>query len=303
MSVVVDRGPAPEVIDRIELEVPDRDFVGAAEVLGSPTGAEGSYATLSTTQIYAVRGAVDARSTTALFPPTDYRYLLVRARGVSDVTGATVARDPLQPRLEPVTAESRTRERERATVVRLDLGFVNVPVDAIRVQSSTDRFVRSVKVEGSNDGTTFVPVGSGEIARFRGVDLDRLAVDARHRYLRVTVDEWRRRCARGPSRDSARQLAPAPARRWPPAALRRLLRRRGHRRSGVRLRPAAGCRDRLRTGDASARSAPKPSTTSSSLRRTRAPSSRETDGLVNGLLVLAAIVVAVGGLLALRRRA
>ena len=93
VSVVVDRGPAPEVIDRIELEIPDRDFVGDVEVLGSATGAEGSYATLSTTQIYAVRGAVDA-SATALFPPTDYRHLLVRARGVSDITGATVPATP-----------------------------------------------------------------------------------------------------------------------------------------------------------------------------------------------------------------
>ncbi len=161
VSVVVDRGPAPEVIDRIELEIPDRDFVGDVEVLGSATGAEGSYATLSTTQIYAVRGAVDARSTTALFPPTDYRHLLVRARGVSDITGATVARDPHRPRLEPVSARSRARERERATVVRLDLGFAKVPVDAIRVRSSTSRFVRPVTVEGSNDGVTFVTVGAG----------------------------------------------------------------------------------------------------------------------------------------------
>jgi hypothetical protein len=38
VSVVVDRRAAPRVIDRIELEVPDRDFVGAAEVLGSPRG-------------------------------------------------------------------------------------------------------------------------------------------------------------------------------------------------------------------------------------------------------------------------
>ena len=92
----------PEVIDRVELEIPDREFVGDVEVLGSATGAEGSYATLSTTPIYAVRGAVAARSTTALFPSTDYRYLLVRARGVSGIDGATVARDPLQPRLDAV---------------------------------------------------------------------------------------------------------------------------------------------------------------------------------------------------------
>ena len=35
---------------------------------GSTTGAEGTYATLSETPIYAVRGAVSARSTTAVFP-------------------------------------------------------------------------------------------------------------------------------------------------------------------------------------------------------------------------------------------
>ena len=68
-----------------------------------------------------------------------------------------------------MSARSRARERERATVVRLDLGFAKVPVDAIRVRSSTSRFVRPVTVEGSNDGVTFVDRGSGEIARFRGV--------------------------------------------------------------------------------------------------------------------------------------
>ena len=95
VSVVLDRGPTAAVVDRIELTVPDREFVGEVDVLGSATGAEGSYATLSTTQIYAVRGAVNARSTTALFAPTDYRFLLVRARGVSRIDGATVARDCL----------------------------------------------------------------------------------------------------------------------------------------------------------------------------------------------------------------
>jgi hypothetical protein len=302
VSVVVDRGPAPKVIDRIELEIPDRDFVGSAEVLGSPTGAEGSYARLSTTQIYAVRGAVDARSTTALFPPTDYRYLLVRARGVSDVTGATVARDPLQPRLEPVTAQSRTRERERATVVRLDLGFANVPVDAIQVQSSTDRFVRRVKVEGSNDGTNFVPVGSGDVARFRGVDLDRLAVDARHRYLRVTVTNG--------------DDAPLEALRVTPlASSRPLLLAAGHQplfalyygAEGIaapaydfaRLPAAATGSERAAVGTLGAEAVndlfEPPADTRTFFEK--------NDGLVTGLLVLAAIVVAVGGLLAVRRRA
>ena len=187
VSVVLDRGVTPEVIDRVELEIPDREFVGDVEVLGSSTGAEGSYAALSTTPIYAVRGAVAARSTTALFPSTDYRYLLVRARGVSGIDGATVSRDPLQPRLDAVDAASSVRKRSRATVVTLDLGFPNVPVDAVEVQSSTDTFVRRAVVEGSNDGTTFVSLGAAEVARYRGVDLDRIPVDGRQRYVRVTI--------------------------------------------------------------------------------------------------------------------
>jgi len=187
VSVVVDRGPVRPVIDRIALDIPDRVFVGDVEVQGSNTGAEGTYATLSTTPIYAVRGAVAARSTTAVFPPTDYRFLLVRARGVSQIAGAAVARDPSQPPVEPVDARSRKRERARATVVALDLGYARVPVDRLGIHSSTPRYVRGVAVEGSNDGTTFVSLSDTEIARFPGVDLSKIALAARHRFLRVTI--------------------------------------------------------------------------------------------------------------------
>ena len=187
VTVVVDRGAVRPVIDRMELDIPDRVFTGNVVVQGSTTGAEGTYAVLSTTPIYSVRGAVDARSTRAVFPPTDYRYLLVQAHGVSDIVGARVARDPQQAPLEPVEASERRLERQRATVSRLDLGFGKVPVDAIVVQSSTPQFVRSVTIEGSNDGVSYVSLGAGEIARFPGVALSKLDVEARHRYLRVTV--------------------------------------------------------------------------------------------------------------------
>ena len=187
VSVVVDRGPVRPVIDRIALDIPDRVFVGDVEVQGSNTGAEGTYATLSTTPIYAVRGAVAARSTTAVFPPTDYRFLLIRARGVSQITGAAVARDPSQPPVESVRARSRKREDARATVVTLDLGHARVPVDHLSVRSSTPRYVRGVAVEGSNDGSTFVALSDGEIARFPGVDLSKIALVARYRFLRVTI--------------------------------------------------------------------------------------------------------------------
>jgi hypothetical protein len=187
VSVVVDRGPVRPVIDRVALEIPDRVFVGEVVVQGSNTGAEGSYGTLSTTPIYSVRGAVAARSTTAVFPPTDYRFLLIQARGVSDVTGAAVERDPSRPPLERVEARSTRRDRSRTTVVRLDLGHGRVPVDGLRIRSSTPRYVRQATVEGSNDGTTFVSLSTGEIARFRGVDLSTISLSARHRYVRVTI--------------------------------------------------------------------------------------------------------------------
>src|SRR5262249_14086566 len=61
VTVVLDRGAVRPVIDRAELEIPDRAFTGRVLVQGSNTGAEGSYATLSTTPIYSVRGAVSAR--------------------------------------------------------------------------------------------------------------------------------------------------------------------------------------------------------------------------------------------------
>lgn len=187
VSVVVDRGPVRPVVDRIALEIPDRVFVGEVIVQGSNTGAEGSYGTLSTTPIYSVRGAVAARSTTAVFPPTDYRFLLIQARGVSDVTGAAVERDPSRPPLVRVDARSTRRDRSRTTVVRLDLGHARVPLDDLRIRSNTPRYVRQVTVEGSNDGTTFVSLSTGEIARFPGVDLSTISLAARHRYLRLTI--------------------------------------------------------------------------------------------------------------------
>ena len=188
VTVVLDRGVVHPVIDRAALDIPDESFVGRVVVSGSTSGAEGSYARLSTTQIYAVHGAVDARSTTAVFPATDYRYLLVRATGVSGITGARVAREPSQTPLEPVTSASRRSERGLATVVRLDLGYPRVPVDAVRIESTTPSYVRAVRIEGSNDGTSFSTLGQGRVARFPGLALTHIGVDAQHRFLRVTIE-------------------------------------------------------------------------------------------------------------------
>lgn len=301
-SVVVDRGPVRAVIDRILLSIPDRAFVGEVVVQGSNTGAEGTYATLSTTPIYRVRGAVDAESTTAVFPPTDYRYLLVQARGVARITGASVSRDPQQTPLAPVDAKARRRDASRVTVVRLDLGFARVPVDAVRVRSSTARFVRRVTVEGSQDGATFIPLGGGEVARFPGVELSRLDVAARHRYVRVTIEN-----GDDSPLDTLRVTAEARARPLllaggyaPPF---RLLYGSASVPTPVydfqRLPPVATGFERARAGTLGSERA---NELFEAPADARGSFFERNDNLVEGALVLAAIVVAVGGVLALRRR-
>lgn len=300
VTVVLDRGPAPPVVDRIELEIPDRTFVGSVVVQGSQTGAEGSYGRLSTTQIYAVRGAVSARSTTAVFPATDYRFLLVQASGVSDVTGAGVSRDPERPPLRPVAATPRVRDRDRTTVVLLDLGFANVPVDELRVRTSSRRYVRQVSVDGSNAGKRFTPLGSGEVARFPGVDLSTTAVAARHRFLRVTVTNG--------------DDAPLPALRVTAHARpRALLLSEGYDSpftllyggrlpapsyDFARLPAAATGFERARAG---ALGPQRENELFEEVPDTRTFFERN-DSLIEVALVLAALVVAAGGLLALRRR-
>lgn len=301
VSVVVDRGAVRPLVDRIELRIPDEQFVGEVTVLGSTNGEEGSYAQLSTTPIYAVRGAVDARSTSAVFPATDYRFFLVQARGVSDVTGASVARDPDRPVLQPVPAEAEERTEGRATVVDLDLGFRRVPVDNVRIASSTPRYVRQVRVEGSDDGVTFHPLAQGEIARFPGVDLSQIAVAARNRFLRVTIDNGddvplaevsvvaeaipRPLLLAEGFTPPYRLLYGAPA-LAPPAY------------DFARLPAAATGFERAVDG---ALGAERPNELFEPPGDTRTFFERN-DGLIQVLVVVAALVVATGGILALRRR-
>ncbi len=301
VSVVLDRGAARPVIDRIHLEIPDRVFVGSVVVQGSTTGAEGSYATLSTTPVYAGSGVVDARSTTAVFPATDYRYLLVQVRGVSSVTGASVARNPELSPLEPVSSRMRRSEEERTTVIQLDLGFRKVPVDAVRVRSTTSRYVRRVTVEGSNDGATFVHLSQAQIARFPGVDLSRVEIGASHRFLRVSIENGDDAPLEGLRVDA--QARPRP-----------LLLAGGH---TPPFRLLYGASDALppaydfaqlpasATGVEQARVGTLGAERANEL--FQAPTDKRTffernDYLAELLLVAAAIVAAVGGLVALRRR-
>jgi len=165
---LVDRG-GHSVIDRVTLEIPDRRFIGSVVVAGSDDRT--TWTTLSRTQIYSVDGAAAARSTTALLPPTDLRYLELRASGVSRIVGASVS-STVQPRLVRVPAHVTAG----ASVIRVDLVH-RVPVDELRITSTTPRYDRSFTVTA---GGSLVAAG-----RLRGPTS--VALASRARILRIHV--------------------------------------------------------------------------------------------------------------------
>lgn len=185
---LLDLGPERRVHDRIDLEIPDSNFVGRVVVSGSDRRG-GPFTRLAATGIYDVRGATRARSTTAVFPPTDFRYLQLRATNVSSIESASVSGAAQRPRrIERPVRRVLTRREGEQTIVTLDLGYRNLPVDELEVRAATARYDRPVTIAGSNDGVHFVPLAAARIFRFAGSSAAPIAVGAHHRYLRVTID-------------------------------------------------------------------------------------------------------------------
>jgi hypothetical protein len=185
---LLDLGARRRVRDRVVLQIPDRGFVGRAVILGADD-RHGPFTRLSTTGVYDVRGAQPARSTVAAFPPSDFRYLLVRATGVSRIAGANVSGTRERPRLMRRTARSVSlRQDGTHTIVTLDLGFRNVPVDELRIMAETARYQRPVTISGSNFRQRFVPLTAAQILRFPGSGSAPISIGAHHRYIRVEVD-------------------------------------------------------------------------------------------------------------------
>jgi hypothetical protein len=185
---LLDLGGRRLIRDRVELEVPDQGFVGRAVVLGADD-REGPFTRLSGTGIYDVRGAQPARSTVAVFPPSDFRYLLVRASGVSRIVGASVSGAGERPRLlrRGVGSVARREEGSR-TIVTLDLGFRDVPVDELRIAAGTPRYERPVTIYGSNRQRRFEPLTAARVFRFPDSSSAPIAVGAHHRYIRIEIE-------------------------------------------------------------------------------------------------------------------
>lgn len=298
---LLDLGAGPAPYDRIELEIPDRLFVGRVRVLGADRRL-GPFRLLSTTGIYAIRGAQDARSTTAVLPRSDFRYLELAASNVSTIVDATVSGSEERPRLTQrrhglVPGPGAGSAESRFT---LDFGTRGIPVTELEVSSSTPTYERPLRLEGSNDRQAFVPLAGARIFRFRGSTSASVMFGSRFRYLRVTIENGDdpplaevRLETRGPSRaillepgheppfrllyggpevpapsyEFARIPAPGPKTLLPPSRL-------GPERVNASFEPPADTR----------------------------PFAERHPGLIQFALALAAAALAAGGFFALRRR-
>jgi hypothetical protein len=184
---LLDLGPTRVVRNRAELVIPsDRDYVGRVTVFGSDDRQR--FTRLSTTTVFDLRGASAATSTTLVFPPTDHRFLRLRGVGAPLPVAARVYSAPARPALRPVPARVSTEQLERMTHVRLDLGFVNRPVDVLRFRTTTRRFDRTVVVSASNGPRVLRTLHRGRIVRLGGVVQLQVPVAARHRRISVTIE-------------------------------------------------------------------------------------------------------------------
>jgi hypothetical protein len=296
---LLDLGPRRRTRDRLELDVPQHGFVGRVQVSGSDDRR--TFTVLSTSEIYDIAGATShARSTTVVFPPSDFRYLSLRATGISRIAGATVSTP--SPRAQQLERRGTVR-RVSASPTRLvlDLHFRNVAVDELYITAQTRRYDRTALVAGSNDGRTWHELARTRVFRFTGSVSAPIDVQADDRYLRVTIENGDDEPLRGirlraVARSRAllvegghrglRLLYGAPGSRAPAYDYRLLPM------SDLDLRHAEDGRLGVEKRNVSFEAAPD----------TRSFTAKHP-AVVTGALVLAAAVVVLGGLLALRRKA
>ena len=186
---LLDLGPAPDPYDRIELDIADPRFVGRVRALGSDLRG-GPYRLLSTTGIYSIEGAQDARSTTAVLPRSDFRFLQVAASNVRRIDGARVSgsEDRLRLTLRRHAILGSAKPEGGETQFTLDFGTRQVPVTELAVSSTTPTYERPLRVEGSNDVKSFQSLTGARIFRFRGSASAPVSFDSSFRYLRVTIE-------------------------------------------------------------------------------------------------------------------
>jgi hypothetical protein len=184
---LLDLGPRRVVRDRIDLELPQRRFVGRATVSGSDTRG-GPFVRLATTPVYDVAGpAGAARSTAVVFGPADFRYYRVAVTGVRAIAGASAASRPQVRVAQPLSAGVERRELGDRTRIVVDLRWARTPVDALRVTARSPRYDRAVRVDVADTPGAWHEAAVSRVVHFPGTTIASLPLATRGRYLRVTI--------------------------------------------------------------------------------------------------------------------
>lgn len=181
----------------LRVRLPGENFRRRVEVEGSDDGRR--FATLlDDAWLFAIPGA--ARYEAVALPDGDHRFLRLTVHHGPD--------DPRRIEIEDVTAEGGRapapagvrlavpmrairRERERDTLVVLDLPSPRHPFRAVELDVATPSFLRSVVVEAQRVPLDWVAIGDGVVYRYesggRRYEQTRLEISGRERRIRLRV--------------------------------------------------------------------------------------------------------------------
>jgi hypothetical protein len=179
--------------DRIELNLPARNFVAHARVEGQDDLHGAKWAVLGTTTLYDLSDERLGRNLTLKIPLTTYKYLRVtvdKPVNPSDVEGGTAGITRAQKAVwRDLGSEPKQSQQGKDTILTLSVqGEVPVERAVISVDPTQQNFLRKVEVQGDN-GQEF---GSGEIRRVhmerngQKIDTEQASLDLRGN-LRGTV--------------------------------------------------------------------------------------------------------------------
>jgi hypothetical protein len=111
------------------------------------------------------------------------------------VLGAALDSHEEQPEVFEVYATATPQISEdpatKSTLARFDLGITGLPVNRLRLESSSPQFQRAVGIETSDDGQSWSLAGGGTIARLPGPEFTEesltLSASGGHRYFRLRI--------------------------------------------------------------------------------------------------------------------
>jgi hypothetical protein len=195
VRALIDKGKRGLRTDELRLELSGDDFLRPVRIESSDDGrsfgilAEGG-------RVYAVKGLAEARRTMVRHPASEARFLRVTILpGAGDpprlLDARPVRRSEAPPPVDGLDlgAPARTPGPDgRTSLFDVDLGGAGIPASSVVLSIATPAFERPVRVLGSGDGVTYVPLGAGLTWR-AGSDEDlRISIaPAGRRWMRLEI--------------------------------------------------------------------------------------------------------------------